>query len=218
MHEIAQRTEREQVRALRTIGILIDSGAFRLEPTVLNSGLLSPMKIEADILCANPVFYKEVCGLLAEMIREYGAKPEVVVGVITGGAFLAREVALMAEASFAACLGNTTTPEKLAMASGEVLVGNRVVIIEDVVTTGGNVFSLHERLVGADTQLVLSVFDYGFEVAQSGFAQRAIVNQSLSTFEDLIKVLEWRGIDLYDLKKLRDWHESAPSKLRGHLV
>lgn len=220
MQERAQRTEAERARAERTIEILIESGAFRVESTVLSSGLESPMKIEADLLRANPPLHSEVCKLLAEAIRESGAKPEVVVGVVTGGAFLAREVAPMVGATFAARSGNTRTPEKLAMVSGQVLIGNRVVIIEDVITTGGNVFSLHEGLVGVDTQLVLSIFDYDFDVSKEGFSERNLPYKSLAKFSDLIGELEMRQalgrLEFYGaLPMLKQWHSfKAPAKLR----
>lgn len=210
--EVLQQKDNE--RSLLASHLLIDSGSLQTGGEYTFSyGLKSPMKIDTDRLMGNHELYQEVCVLLAEAVRLNPTfaikKPEVVAGVITGGAALAQGVARILGTRFAARLGSTDTPEKREWVSGYIARGDQVVVIEDIVTTSGNAVECCKRIEteGGMPILVVSLFSYDFGVAARNFKIKGIPFYSLANFNSLTHLL---NPDL--VTRLREWHTGA-SKL-----
>lgn len=168
-----------------------------------NSGLESPIKIESDRIRANQEAHDMVCCGLAEVLLEQGYMADVIVGVIGGGVSFARETAGILKLRWAARLGNTDTPEKRQQVTGEIKQDDRVVILEDVVTRAGNSLACAHQTIqeGGVPIMVLSVFDWGFGVAQERFAQEHLTHYSLTDFDYLL-----RYVDSKLQQQLKSWH------------
>ncbi len=208
--EGAFRTNSAATLLIETPGVL-QFGQFRF-----NSGLDSPMKIETDQLRAHPEAHRQISQYLVEIIQEQQLNPTVVVGVITGGVSFAQEVAGILGVKFAARLGNTETPQKRQYLEGQIVAGDRVVVVEDVVTTGTNTTSCCYQIEKELGRVVmcLAIFNYEFRVAEEQFQRLFLPHTYLVGFSHLTQLLEVKGNpDLSLVTNLRSWHNYANQTL-----
>ena len=115
--------------------LLEETGAIMHGHFLLTSGLHSPMYVEKFNVLQHPKYTEQLCQALAEKFADQ--KIETVVGPVTGGILLAHEVgkALGTRAIFTEREnGKMTFRRGFKLAPGE-----RVLIVEDIVTTGGSV-------------------------------------------------------------------------------
>jgi orotate phosphoribosyltransferase len=103
---------------------------------------------------------------------------------------------------------------------GPLAKGHRVVLIEDLISTGMSSLRCAEalRAEGAEVPAVLALFSYGLPQAETAFAAARIAIVTLSSFEVLAAVAEVRGIlDLAGSEALQDWRADtvAWSRARG---
>ncbi|HEX8299628.1 MAG TPA: phosphoribosyltransferase family protein, partial [Rubricoccaceae bacterium] len=95
---------------------------------------------------------------------------------------------------------------------GRVLPGQRVILVEDLVSTGGSVLSAAAALreAGAVPIAALAVFSYGFWEADRAFAAAGLPLQTLTTFEALVGAARSDGaLSDADLEALAEWHRDA---------
>lgn len=115
--------------------LFLKTGAILEGHFLLTSGLHSPMYVEKFQVLQHPLYTEQLCKALAERYKD--ANIEVVVGPVTGGILLAHEVgkALGTRAIF-----TERENGKMALRRGfQIAKGERVLIVEDIVTTGGSV-------------------------------------------------------------------------------
>lgn len=213
------RNEAERARALRVIGILLDSGAFQEGNFKFNSGIDSPMRIEVNKLRANPDLHSEVSGFLAGVIKSEAPGSRPIVGVISGGVSFATEVGRLLRARSAARLGNTSGIEKVRQVKGNIHSGDRLVIVEDVVTTGSNTLMCQKYVEseGGRVALVVSIFSYGFDAVKREYESQGIKYVTLSGFQGLVEVLQWRAaagcVNPGTTERLVSWQKRVNSML-----
>lgn len=131
--------------------ILKDSNALLEGHFLLTSGLHSPQYVEKFRILERPDLTQLLCKDIAEHFRN--EKPNIVIGPMTGGIILAYEVARQLGIKF--CF-TERTEGKMTLKRGFQLSGkNKVLIVEDVVTTGGSVFEVidevkrhHAKIIG----------------------------------------------------------------------
>lgn len=212
------------VRAFKTLLALSTTGAFQTGEFLFNSGLASPIKIESDLLRAEPKVHKEISSMLSEVIQGKEIHTNMVVGVISGGVSFAEEVAGMLGVRSSARLGNTKTPEKQAQVEGIIVPGDSVIIIEDVITTGANTLACARQVKEEGGKILgaMSIFNYGLEGAAWEFSERGWKVDSLLSFEQLMKFLR-KGVETLGakgeedpylaawLQSLQAWHDRIPT-------
>ena len=115
--------------------LLEKTGALMHGHFLLTSGLHSPMYVEKFQVLQHPQYTEDLCKALAERFR--ADKPELVVGPMTGGILLAHEVgkALGTRAIFTERDNGVMTLKRGFF----IEPGTRVLVVEDIVTTGGSV-------------------------------------------------------------------------------
>lgn len=158
-----------------------DCGAFLEGHFVLTSGLHSPHYVEKFRVLEFPVLTAELCG---EFVEQWGAeRPTVVLGPATGGIILAHETAkqLGLRAMFTERVdgamvlrrGFTLTPE------------DRVLLVEDVVTTGGSVFEVIECVKATGAQIVGLAYlvDRSGGKVDFGIPARALMTLDVVTYQ-----------------------------------
>ena len=132
--------------------LFIKTGAIMEGHFLLTSGLHSPLYVEKFQVLQHPKYTEQLCIALAEKFLEDNI--EVVVGPITGGILLAHEVGkrLGTRAIF-----TERENGKMTLRRGFVIKpGERVLIVEDIVTTGGSIKEvLDVVVVKAEFRLVL---------------------------------------------------------------
>ncbi len=117
--------------------IFVKSGAIRKGHFLLSSGLHSPVYWEKFQVLQFPVYTEKLCRIITSHFRS--ERVEVVAGPTTGGVILAYEVArqLGIRGIFAE---KTTTGERAFRRGFSIAMGERVLIVDDIMTTGGSIF------------------------------------------------------------------------------
>lgn len=130
----------EEVRAL-----LVKTGAIMDGHFLLTSGLHSPHYVEKFNVLQHPAYTAQLCAAMAEKFKD--AQIETVVGPVTGGILLAHETgkSLGTRAIFTERVdGKMTFRRGFSLHKGE-----RVLIVEDIVTTGGSIKEVIEVVKAA---------------------------------------------------------------------
>ena len=143
------------------------SGAILRGHFLLTSGLHSPVYWEKFRVLQFPAYTEQLCGMIAERFRNDGI--QVVAGPTTGGVILAHEVArqLGVQSIFAEKEGE----ERVFRRGFSIEPGARVLVVDDVLTTGGSVLEVLTAVrkisgvvagVGVLVDRSQSEFDFGF--------------------------------------------------------
>jgi len=160
--------------------MLRDSGAYLDGHFLLTSGLHSPQYIEKFRVLERPKYAEMLCGELAR--RYAGSDIDIVLGPAVGGIIIAYEVArqLGCKAIFA-----EREDGRLCLRRGfSIRAGERVLVVEDVVTTGGSVKEVIELVRAAAGELVgigLLVDRSGGKVS-FGVRTEALLSLSIPTY------------------------------------
>lgn len=181
------------------------------QPFTWTSGLKAP------IYCDNrlTISYPEIRDLIAEgfarLIRERYPETEVIAGIATGGiphgAFVAEKMKLPMIYVRDKAKGHG----KENVIEGVLRPGQKVVLIEDLISTGGSSLkaALAVRAAGAHPLAVLAIFTYQFDKAAESFAAERIDLQTLSNYSALLDVAVAQGrIRQEDLALLRSWRQN----------
>lgn len=192
---------------------LLSAGAVRLspkEPFTWASGLRSPIYCDNRQLLGFPELRKAIRTALAE--RTKAAAPTLVAGTSTAGIPWAAMVADLLDLPL--CYVRPE-PKKHGMGrqvEGPSAKGHRVVVIEDLISTGGSSIKCVEalRAEGGEVLEVLALFSYGLPQADAAFAAAATELRVLATFEDLARTAQAEGrIDAADLASLAEWKQDT---------
>ncbi|MCB2206099.1 orotate phosphoribosyltransferase [bacterium] len=132
------------------LGMFKESGAFLEGHFVLTSGLHSPHYVEKFRVLEHPGLTAQLCEGFAEMYAE--DKPNVVLGPATGGIILAHETAkqLGVRAMFTERVDGSMVLRRGFALGPE----DRVLLVEDVVTTGGSVFEVIDAVKQTGAQII----------------------------------------------------------------
>ena len=130
----------EAAALLREVGALMD-GHFRL-----SSGRHSPVYVEKFRLLQHPLHTERLCRLIAERFR--GDEPELVAGPTTGGIILSYEVARLL--GLRSIFAEKSADGRAFQRGFEVRRGERTLIVDDVLTTGGSIREVIDAVRRAD--------------------------------------------------------------------
>lgn len=125
------------------MSIFTDIGAYQQGHFKLSSGLHSGSYLQCALVLADPILAERLCGTLAKKLRP--VKPDIVIGPAMGGIVLAYELARAVGAR--AMFTERDKDGKMLLRRGfRVNPGDKVVVAEDVITTGGSVKEVIELL------------------------------------------------------------------------
>jgi len=188
---------------------LLDAGAVRLsprQPFTWASGLKSPIYCDNRQLLGQPSLRRRIGDALAHRAKELA--PTLVAGTATAGIPWA---ALVADALGLPMAYVRPEPKKHGMGrqvEGPTVQGHRVVLLEDLISTGGSSLRCAQALQqeGAELLQVLALFSYGLPQAEQAFAAAHVPWRALASFEDLHALAaERRILDAADLDALAAW-------------
>ena len=201
-------------------GCLLDAGAVRLQPMdpfTWASGLKSPIYCDNRQLLGLPVMRDQIVASL--VARSVALKPTLIAGAATAGVPWAAMVADRLKLPMAYV---RPTPKNHGMGrqvEGPMAKGHRVVLIEDLISTGMSSLKCAEalRAEGAEVPAVLALFSYGLPQAEAAFASAGIRLVVLSSFEVLSEEAQTRGIlDTEGLAALTAWRSDTVAWSRAH--
>jgi orotate phosphoribosyltransferase len=200
--------------ALNIAEFLLQIKAIKLQPDApftWASGWKSPIYCDNRVTLSYPKVRTYIRQEFVEAILNEFGKPDVIAGVATGGiapgALIAQEMGL----PFVYVRSEAKKHGMTNMIEGIVEKGQSVVIIEDLVSTGGSSLKAVEALrgVGCEVKGMAAIFTYGFKVAKDNFKKAKCKLITLSNYEILIKqALQSRYITDKDLQSLKKWSEN----------
>lgn len=202
---------------------LLEIGAVSLRvdpPFTWASGRLAPVYCDNRLLMSYPERRRQVSEGFADLMARKGWRPDVIAGTATAGiphaAWLSERMGL----PMAYVRGEAKKHGKGNRVEGRIAAGDKVVLIEDLISTGGS--SIEAALgiaeAGADLLGVAAIFTYGLEKADNAFTRAGIRYTALTDFPVLLQVaLEMEKLAPEDKAILADWQKdpAAWSRSRG---
>jgi orotate phosphoribosyltransferase len=199
---------------------LLDAGAVRLSPRkpfTWASGLRSPIYCDNRQLLGFPELRGQIREALAAEAKL--KDPTLIAGTSTAGIAWA---ALVADALGLPMAYVRPEPKKHGMGrqvEGPHTDGHRVVLIEDLISTGGSSIKCVDALRHEDAQVVqvLALFSYGLPQAEEAFREAGVELKVLTTFPELADRAQAKGIlDARDAESLREWRSDTVAWSKRH--
>ena len=196
---------------------LLEINAIKLNvenPFSWASGWKSPIYCDNRLSLSYPEVRTFIKNQLASTIQENFSGAEAIAGVATAGI---PQGALVADALNIPFIYVRSTPKGHGMENlieGKVTKGQEVVVIEDLVSTGGSSLKAIEALRKSEFSVLgmVSIFTYGFPVAQENFDNAKVPLISLSNYNELIdEALLLNYVTEEQISKLKNWREDPGS-------
>lgn len=178
------------------------------KPFTWSSGWKSPIYCDNRLSLSYPKIRTAIKEGLVQAIRENYEQVEAIAGVATAGI---PQGALVAEALGLPFLYVRSKPKDHGMENlieGRLTKGQKVVVVEDLVSTGGSSLKVAEALrkEGGNVLGMVSIFNYGFDLATKNFYEANVSLVSLSDFSHLLRyALEQKYITEDQLTSLKAW-------------
>ncbi len=180
------------------------------DPFTWASGILSPIYCDNRVALSYPSVRTFLKNCLAEQAASFGDF-DVVAGVATAGIAHGALLADKLDKPFVYVRGSAKDHGRRNLIEGEIREKQRVLVIEDLISTGGSCITAAEALrdAGCIVVGVLAIFQYGFAKAQSAFTEKEIPFQTLTHYDILVQeAIETGYIEPQDLQILRRWREN----------
>lgn len=190
---------------------LLDIKAVSLQPNdsfTWASGIKSPIYCDNRLVLSFPEKRSVVVQGFVELIQKEYSEAEVIVGTATAGIPWGAMVADKMEKPFGYVRSSNKTHGKGNKIEGKIEKGAKVVVVEDLISTGGSVKDviLSLREAGAEVLGVVAIFTYLLPASSELFDSIACSFKTLSNYDVLIDVaLENAYIKENDLEKLKAW-------------
>jgi orotate phosphoribosyltransferase len=208
----------DPILAAKVADLLLDAQAVRLSPDkpfTWASGWRSPIYCDNRVVLSHPAARTAVRDGLAQTLTALYGRPDVVVGVATGAIAQGALVADVLGLPFAYVRPKAKEHGLGNRIEGRVDPGMRVVVIEDLISTGGSSLAAVDALrseAGAQVVGMVAVFTYGFATADAAFAAAACPVACLSDYDALLQRAVGRGtVDPQQMDSLSRWR-SAPAE------
>jgi orotate phosphoribosyltransferase len=201
---------------------LIDVGAVAIspaEPFVWASGLRSPIYCDNRLTLGYPEARSEIAEAFAARVRKFDPEVEAVIGVATGAIAHASFVAERTGLPLGYVRSEAKGHGKRNRLEGFARTGSRVVVIEDLVSTGGSSVAAVDgvRQAGMEVAGVLAIFSYGFASAEAAFSRADVELTSLATLFDLLTAAREEGmLDADSVALVEDWRRDPEGWSEAH--
>ena len=165
------------------------------EPFTWASGIKSPIYCDNRLTLADPEIRTHVEEGLAELVRTYYPQAEVLMGTSTAGiAHAAITAHLMGLPAGYVRSGNKDHGRQNRI-EGKLLPGQKTVVVEDLISTGGSVIEVVEALreAGAEVLGIVSIFTYGMAKSVQRLEEAKVSNHSLTDFDTVVRVAAESG-------------------------
>jgi orotate phosphoribosyltransferase len=206
-------SEFEQIaQQIATSLLQIEAVALRPhQPFTWTSGLKSPIYCDNRLTMSYPEIRERIADGFAAIIQEQYPNAEVIAGTATAGIPHAAWVAQKLNLPMIYIRDKAKGHGKENLIEGTVKPGQKVIVIEDLISTGGS--SLKAALAvndaGAQALAVLAIFSYQLDKASQAFEAAGMPLQTLTNYGKLLDAALALGhIKEEDLAQLRSWREN----------
>lgn len=181
------------------------------DPFTWSSGLKSPIYCDNRLTLSYPKVRKNIATGLADLIKENFPETEVVAGTATAGIPHAAWVSDILDLPMAYVRSKAKAHGKGNQIEGKVEKGQKVVVVEDLISTGGSVITAVNSLreAGCEVLSVVAIFTYELPKGKELLGDAEITAYSLTDYSSLLDVAQKQGyIQEGDLASLNAWKES----------
>lgn len=177
---------------------LLSIGAVFLrpeQPFTWASGIKSPIYCDNRLTLTAPEVRNHVEEGLAELIRKHYPEVEVLMGTSTAGIAHAAITATILNLPMGYVRSGSKDHGRGNQIEGKLEAGQKVVVVEDLISTGGSCIEVVEALrnAGADVLGIVSIFTYGMQKGLDRLAAAEAKNYSLSNLDALVEVAAEEG-------------------------
>ncbi len=192
---------------------LLQIKAIKLQPKspfTWASGWKSPIYCDNRVTLSHPAIRTYIRQKLSQLIQEEFGSVDMISGVATAGIPQGVLVAQDLGLPFSYVRSSAKDHGRQNLIEGEVVSGQRVVVVEDLVSTGKSSLQAVKALREAGCNVVglVSIFTYGLDAATANFAEAKCPLFSLCNYDALINVAVEHGYVLEaDLELLQEWRK-----------
>ena len=180
------------------------------EPFIWASGIKSPVYCDNRLTLSDPDVRRDVEEGLEALILKYYPEAEVLMGTSTAGIAHAAITAHLMELPMGYVRSGAKDHGRKNQIEGKLLPGQKAVVVEDLISTGGSVIEVVEilREAGADVLGIASIFTYGMKKGLERLAAAQVENHSLTNFDVIARIAAKENYikaeDVARLLKFRD--------------
>ncbi len=190
---------------------LLKTNAVQLSPDKLftwASGIKSPIYCDNRRLLSYPESRSIIKDAFVRILTEKYFQADIIVGVATGGIAIGALAADVLQKPFAYVRSESKNHGMGNRIEGIVRQGQKVVVIEDLVSTGGSSIAAVEALreAGCEVLGMVAIFTYGLPIALENFEKNNCKLTTLSNYEILIEEAHsFKYVNHEDMEILRQW-------------
>ena len=165
------------------------------EPFTWASGIQSPVYCDNRLTLTAPAVRTQIEEGLAALVREHFPEVEVLMGTSTAGIAHAAIVGHLMNLPMGYVRSGAKDHGRKNRIEGKLLPGQKVVVVEDLISTGGSVIDVVDALreAGADVLGVVSIFTYGMQKGLDRLAEAHGTNYSLTDFDAMAETAAETG-------------------------
>ncbi|NQD64806.1 orotate phosphoribosyltransferase [Bacillus haikouensis] len=181
------------------------------EPFTWSSGIKSPIYCDNRLTMSYPAVRNDISSGMAEIIRKHFSDVEVIAGTATAGIPHAAWVSEKLNLPMCYVRSKAKAHGKGNQIEGKVTAGQKVVVIEDLISTGGSCITAVDALreAGCDVLGVVAIFTYELEKGKKMMEEHKISAYTLSDYTSLLEVAVENGIvQAEDIEQLKRWREN----------
>ena len=175
------------------------------EPFIWASGIKSPVYCDNRLTLSDVKVRTDVENGLAQLIREYYPDAEILMGTSTAGIAHAAITAHLMGLPMGYVRSGAKDHGRKNQIEGSLQPGQKTVVVEDLISTGGSVLEVVDilRQAGAQVLGVVSIFTYGMQKGLDRLREAGVENHSLTNFDVIARVAAREGyIRPEDVKRL----------------
>ena len=175
------------------------------EPFIWASGIKSPVYCDNRLTLTAPEVRNDIENGLAELIKANYPDAEVLMGTSTAGIAHAAITAHILGMPLGYVRSGAKDHGRQNRIEGKLEPGQKVVVVEDLISTGGSVIEVVEALreAGAEVLGIVSIFTYGMKKGLDRLAEAGVKNISLTDFDVIAQLAAEEGyIKPEDVKRL----------------
>ena len=160
------------------------------EPFTWASGIKSPIYCDNRLTLSDTQVRNDVENGLAQLIKEHYPQAEVLMGTSTAGIAHAAITATILDLPMGYVRSGAKDHGRGNQIEGKLLPGQKVVVVEDLISTGGSCIEVVNvlREAGADVLGIVSIFTYGMKKGLERLAAAEVKNVSLCDLDTLVEV------------------------------
>ncbi len=203
----------------KTLGLeiarqLLEIGAVKLQldnPFTWASGWKSPIYCDNRLSLSFPEVRNNIKLAFCNLIKDYYSNAEAIAGVATAGIPQGALLADALELPFIYIRSSPKSHGRTNQIEGAFYEGQKVVVLEDLVSTGGSSLSAVDTLRKENIKVLgmISIFNYGFPISQQNFIDKSVELIYLSEYSLLIDLALEKGfINTSEAMKLQNWRTS----------